>query len=360
MGDPGKGFAISVFLAHACVGQRALKIMALQERAAIGFKAEFMFQPVMDTFKAMFREYETGHAGVTFEHDSVLRGHIAARAATLRTGDLFIWLGWLGSEQVPWASLAKHGVRTVYYRTEPSEPACPSKGWHLSEAWEYTRANVGKCTCSWAPISRYLPPGALTASAGKLPASTSLVFVGNSRFDLAKRGPTYHRRRSRCFHALAKRMPELRAVDNVWSEASFATLMRKHAIYLSFHKGCGLPNQPVEAFRVAKVLSHGRLVIGERSHVADEHEFDQLVTFGNLSQVPYLHRQILQMPLAERTSLAEARSAAFRVRFNPLRLFNTSGVRFMLDSLWMSPAVHGRLLLKENRTARRAAHGTTC
>lgn len=314
---------------------RPLRILLLQQRGEGDGRAEFMFQPVMGTLVAMLGVYAAERAGVLFEHAAVLPNEAAQRFVSLESGDLFIWLGWLGATDVPWAALAGRGVRTVYYRTEPMEAACSPSAWKLSETWHYTRA-LGTCELAHGPISRYLPPGALSTSlhVNTLPNSTALTFIGHPHFNIPIRGPTFHHRRDRCFQALEREMHgQLQAVNNVWSEASFAALMRMHSIYLSFHKACLMPDQPLEAFRVSKLLEYGRLVIAERSFAGDEREFDGLVTFGTLADVPKLHQELLQMPLAERAALAEARAAAFRVRFSPQRLFNESGLHALLERM---------------------------
>lgn len=183
-----------------------IRILLLQARTShikdAPDKAKFMFQPAMDTLIAMLGGYALSHKGVAFVHDSVIPDQLTSRTIALRTGDLFVWLGWLGSDRVPWSALARRGVRTVYYRTEPMQVACPPSSWLLAETWEYTFANMKACRNSKGPVvSRYIPPGAARAqsqalgdgqysrpSAMNFTERPSLVFIGQKKLQHCRQG----------------------------------------------------------------------------------------------------------------------------------------------------------------------------
>jgi hypothetical protein len=307
-------------------------------RQAGNDKAVAMFQPVVDTLADMLHGYATEHGDVQFDQAAVRASEIASRTAPLQLGDLFIWVGALGAERVPWMELDAVGVRTVYYRTEPIIRPCPPPRWRLSETWEYTRAHVGSCKRDGAPLSRYIPPGALGTAlpVGELPDSKELIFLENMR--APSRRSSHAQRGRHCFDVLRRKFSRegrnaLRAEAQIWPEAQFASLMRQHAIFLTLHTACDTPDQPIEALHVCKLLEYGRLVIAERSNAADERMFAGLVTFGNVSEIGELYSSIMQMPLRERAALAESRKQAFRDRFSPHRLLNESGARALLDRI---------------------------
>lgn len=125
----------------------------------------------------------------------------------------------------------------------------------------------------------------------------------------------------------------LRLVSGIWDEDNYAKLvLTRNDIFLSLHKGCDLLNQPLEAFRISKLLVYSRVVIAERSHAADEHQFKGLVEFAALADIPALYRKVSSISSAQRIALGRQRAADFQNRFSPARLLNQSGLFTVLDA----------------------------
>jgi hypothetical protein len=173
-----------------------MRILLLQSQ---GVNIQSMYQPAMDTLVAMLGGYVRGRSGVAFDHGAVLPDQLLMRTMGLQQGDVFVWLGIMEAEHVPWAALARRGVCTVYYRTEPLQAAaCPPVSWLVAETWEYTFANMKPCRSSRGPVvSRYVPPGALgmispsndSHHEGILPEQPGLVFIGHKRYSRCRLPP---------------------------------------------------------------------------------------------------------------------------------------------------------------------------
>ena len=76
-------------------------------------KYQFMYSPVIETLRAGFL-HATPHVGL---RSSV--GSAPWEAEHLKRGDVYVHVGPLGHELVPWHELKRRGVVTVYYQTEP-------------------------------------------------------------------------------------------------------------------------------------------------------------------------------------------------------------------------------------------------
>ena len=64
-------------------------------------------------------------------------------------------------------------------------------------------------------------------------------------------------------------------VYSVWNVSAFAALMRHRQVFLNLHKGCGDAHQPLEAFRVAQILSAGvGLILSEPAYPRDAAEYE--------------------------------------------------------------------------------------
>jgi len=299
-------------------------------------KAFFMFHPAVATVESMLKAYAQGADEVNVVSLIFPLQQVGLALERLTAGDVLIWFGRYGVKSVPWRVLHSKGVKTIYYRTEPQEPTCPPAG--VDETWEYTYANMQPCTFrgKYALGKRYVPPGYTPPDSGHpppLPPSTNLTFIGSVNANLGTRGPAFHHRRQRCFADLKRRLPpgELRFTSSAWTEEEYASIVEKSAIFLSFHKGCGLANQPLEAFRISKLLSYGRIVLAERSFSADERSFEGLLFSSSLDEMPRLYERLKRMGHSALRELAARQHNEFITRFSPTRLLYTSGVANMLD-----------------------------
>ena len=91
------------------------------------------------------------------------------------------------------------------------------------------------------------------------------------------------------------------------------------------HKDCGQRHSHLEAFRIAKLLSAGRLVLSERAHPRDEHEHAEVVTFfDNANHLRALYSGLVRADAWR--GVAERAAARFRERFEPHAIFRRAGV----------------------------------
>ena len=137
----------------------------------------------------------------------------------------------------------------------------------------------------------------------------------------------------------------LEMIDDLWDEDAYTSLIRGHDIFLNIHKTCGDPDNPV-TFRVAKILNSGGLVVSERSFSRDEIEYDGLVDFvspdtrdvassdkgASMAAVARRYLWVANLSSVERRDLGVARRQLFRVRFDPVRIFQRAGVYDLLSS----------------------------
>ena len=105
------------------------------------------------------------------------------------------------------------------------------------------------------------------------------------------------------------------------------------SIFISVHKGCGMSNESLEAFRVSKLLNYRALVLSEPSHAEDEAAYAGLVTFAPIERLPSAYTELAALSHTERRAQAERVHADFSARFEPLKLFENAGVYAMLDRL---------------------------
>jgi len=306
----------------------------------------FMFEPAMSTLRAGLEAY--ARPNVRFAHAILSRDQIAEKAATLRPGDALVWLGFHGLEHVPWGALIRRGVRTVYYETEPIQ-RCRYARLGIAEQWHYSWRNLDICRQS-GPGSgmthRYVPPGALrTPTVSHAAKSPALTFLGNSRLSLGLRGPAWKHLRLKCLRRIRARLPG-RVVDvqGLWNESAFARhlLEGQHSIFVNVHKACGVSNQPLEAFRISKLLNYGALVVSERGYARDEAEYAQLVDFTDPADIPERFLRYAAMGPTERAALAEGRAGDFARRFEPVALLAGAGVYEMLDEHFARPLQPGK------------------
>ena len=334
----------------------------------------FIYEPAIETlvhgFRALGAQVLVG-AGPS---------SLASKARLLGRGDLFIWIG-MGSlfNDLPWSSLKRRGVRRVYYNTEDhvdrgfyTHLACRAKAsmWaHVDEWWDYSWANLhacrhdavftsddreDECRPSNQGVFRYVPPGFMesvawpptagppspspppppspsppdaTAAVGASTAAAAaplphqVYFLGMVNMNgTAFSGSS----RARCFAEVAATGALSTAV--AMSSQRLRQLLHREESFLNLHKGCDVPVLPLEAFRLGPVLSSGGVVVSERSFGADEREYAGLeaVRFVDHADLAAAVRREAERPRDAR--LRAQRSAAFRARFDPVRLLRTAGI----------------------------------
>lgn len=208
-------------------------IVVWQADGGTGHDLAFMYKPVMDTLVNGFADFPAevasaaGPLQLLHGHGigNLLRKH-AEMVATLQTGDVFLWIGPVGSGQVPWRALRRRGVRTIYYQTEPFDGCqfgqVDVKALH--EMWEFSWHNLDMCapklpegvTLRYVPLGYSTPPAA-EAAATPRPATgvppADLYFFGY---------PFFKSGRAACYQRLQRRLgARLNATWSLWNADVF-------------------------------------------------------------------------------------------------------------------------------------------
>ena len=223
----------------------------------------FMYKPVMDTlvhgFTDLPADVQTALPAVGGV-PRVIHGYgraawrrragAAAEASELRAGDIFVWIGPVGSEVPNWRAMRQAGVRTVYFQTEPTD-TCSFANTDPDELWEFSWHNFDSCaprlpagtTLRYVPLGYSEPPAAaLSAPTIDPPAEGhELTFFGF---------PYYIAGRKRCYERLNRALgPALNATWSNWSPDDFERWWR------AYGRRIGLTRKP----RVARNAPSARL-----------------------------------------------------------------------------------------------------
>ena len=287
-------------------------------------------------------------AGVTL-HAGIGRSQALRRAiGLLGPGDGFVWVGINGRFAVPWTTLRRRGVRTVYYQTEPIYLAAgaPCVRYNKSvgmvskidELWDFSHHNLEVCGGATArggvdqpegapgrpqpppskgakPLTiRLIPPGYMPTAHRVEGTSPALLFFGAIDATTG-RGP--------CYYLLKRSLGEqLHQTYSVWNDSALMRVFERYDLYLNLHKRCA-PGGPV-TFRHALLLSAGKLVLSDRAHPRDEAEYAGMVRFVPQARLAEEYRAMV----LGSDYRAEQRRAheRFRTRFQPEAIFHRAGV----------------------------------
>jgi hypothetical protein len=335
-----------MWLANGSSGLRILVRTNARARLA------FMYSPAVLTLRTAFERFARSKPAGAIVIDQkcptdVDPYDVEACTASLRRGDLFVWVG-AYARDVPWKQLRARGVRTMYYRTEAAE-ACLDNDPRAEasdeapiapdETWEYTWTNVHNAsTCPHVaslPTSRFLPPGAVETprvrrKRSAVPTPAPIFFVGQSWL-----GPT----RGACLSQLERELPPntLRRESAAWTAEMFRKLIKYSRItaVVNIHKHCSDASQPLETFRVAAMCNYGVLVLSEHSDPRDEAAYAGLVLFAPVRDLSVAYRRwIAPLSTDELIGRINATMAEFAARFDPTLLFRRAGVDQLLERLY--------------------------
>ena len=283
-----------------------------------------MYTPVTDFLISGFEPHaEVVRGAGTRRNDSAA---FVGNWSRLQSGDIFVWVG-LSMSQAPWVELGQRGVRRVLYQTEPVHHCAGRRvgRYAVDELWDFSHHNLEACRAAPdAPRTlRYVPPGAVQPPPRAEPAvaegsARRLFFFGNP-----KDGP----RRKACYHELHGRLGErLEHTFSAFDEDRWRErVLARSGTFVNLHKDCGNVHSPI-TFRVPKLLNAERLVLSERSHPLDEHEYAGILSFYD--DMTSLAAAFEKLSAEEGGWESRAREAAarFRVRFAPQRVFRRAGV----------------------------------
>ena len=185
---------------------------------------------------------------------------------------MLVFIGDKGPQAVPWLQLRSRGVRTVMYNTERTRPGFPcasndGRNWldpgdgtpiFVDELWDYSQCNIAACAEA-APTLRQLPPGFVPSTPVRQGDHLGpLVFGPTSGGSYAGRAP--------CWRSLTAALGKSRLArfQNAFDEEHLGEALRRSGAFLNLHKKFS-PAQPLESFRVSRLLSSSALVLSERA-----------------------------------------------------------------------------------------------
>ena len=273
-------------------------------------------------------------------------------------------------------------MRVVHYQTEPltesslkaaavpkqvrnvptrAASRCALDRHAVHESWDYSWSNLDFCHAAGervAPLLRHVPPGPQpdlfpsTTKPSRRDGSSEASTIGTASVARAPPrlfflGQVQHSRwgnRSICWQALERELPPSTLQEHYGSWGSIHQVLNaigSSSIKLNLHRWCGNGSSirtAFEAFRAAQLLSHGAVVISERSFAADEAMYRGMVHFAELRELPALFHRLASLTLQQRQRMGADARETFLSRFRPEATFERAGIYAMLD-LWLDRGV---------------------
>ena len=300
----------------------------------------FMYAPLLSTLKIGFEAlgHEFSVCGAASQANGSALLHEPAPFSML------VFIGDKGPQAVPWLQLRSRGVHTVMYNTERTRPGFPcasndGRNWLdpgdgtpilVDELWDYSQCNIAACAEAAPTLrQRYVPPGFVPSTPVRQGDHLGpLVFVGpTSGGSYAGRAP--------CWRSLTAALGKSRLArfQNAFDEEHLGAALQRSGAFLNLHKRCDSPAQPLESFRVSRLLSSSALVVSERACAADEREFEGLADFAAAARLADAYLGLANKSRAEREAIAGERAARFATRFAPEALLRRAGVDALLRDL---------------------------
>ena len=269
-------------------------------------------------------------------------------------------------------------------------PISPGMRLPIDEVWHYSHANEAALSkaCAATPgfcehvTQRYVPPGNHGWPGGRRSRDLQLVHLGKSVVFVGDIGL---RTRRPCLEELDKLLgtrykPTHNRSELLSSEVVMEALdTMRHLnsrydtsglVHFNMHKQCTSRLSdllPLESARLSKALSLGRLVLSQRANSQDEAEFDGIVSFVGTRPSEATHEgsstdgtersatagdgigkaraadfaasleqgfdDLVALNTSARVQLRVERSAAFRARFDPARIFRRAGLPRLFEGI---------------------------
>jgi len=203
-----------------------------------------------------------------------------------RAGDLGC-----GNQKLILKGISDLGAFVVLYQTEPKFNSGLLSSYvetfKVKEVWDYSRSNLDWYPESIKNISRYVPPGYAKALDLGVPFASSDARVSEMGF------MGFWQWRPRDVREMYDKMLPGKIVrrGDIWTNGDTIKFLTEYPIQLNSHKHgdrCCPSQEPVEAFRMAQLLSNRACVISARSDPRDEAEWEGIVHFVEPSEMPQL------------------------------------------------------------------------
>jgi len=292
-------------------------------------KGTSMYDPILFTVSEALRDLGATVAFVSERNRGDMLRAVEAKVASGRTPLIFeVALHWAKPEwREDLRRLSDLGAFIVHYQTEPVwqtaklESVVPDI--KPTEIWDYSRKNLDWYPESARPLYRYVPPGYAKdldfgINVTKHRSERKIGFIGEMR----------HRPEERVVYEQVFG-GDLVSSNRVWTKEQYIHFLEERPVQLNIHKNenCCPSTNPVEAFRMAQIISNRACVISAPSDPRDEEEWQGIVHFANVSQMGRLLDEI-----SEDVGGCQTKSfKEFERRFKPARILKRSG---FLDAWW--------------------------
>ena len=260
-------------------------------------------------------------------------------------GDMVIFVGEVAVDSfasVCMSAAKWQGARCVLYWTEP-RALNRQLLITVHEVWFYSRrvlnltARSSSCSTSWCPVFRYVPPGFVACETGAWvdgpPVVVSspvdaVLFLGQLKQAADERKRTY-----RAIGQNPLVGPRLRNRYDVWSSADWARLAPhvRATAFLNLHRLGPEADQPIEAFRLSRLLSIGAVVVSQAASADDLAEYHGMLLVEPNISAPRWSAHIERLLFSSNSTAALTKWQAsayqrFRRRFLPAKILHRASV----------------------------------
>jgi len=215
------------------------------------------------------------------------------------------------------------GAFVVLYQTEPLE-----RNAHLAElvdlvkpneVWDYSHRNLDWYPESARHLHRYVPPG----YAKGLDFGINMTAPAEMRNTIGFLGGWQLRPKAMADLYRNVFQGNLVSRDDIWTREETIRFLTEYPVQLNTHKeeNCCPSTNPVEAFRMAQIISNRACVISARSDPRDEAEWQGIVHFAEPSQMADLLVEVSRDVGGCQTRSFEK----FKSRFEPVAILRRSG-----------------------------------
>ena len=275
-------------------------------------KIKYMYEPIITTIIHGFKHIlPTSHVQLIFD----------IKNNDIKENSIFVFVGIVNLDSVPWKILKSKNIYNIYYQTEPISSIYIDTT-YIDVIWDYSFNNIEKYeTMLNNTHIRYIP----CAYSKKEPINyksknhVKLIFFGKV-FDDRISFWKYLKASS----SLLKN--NLEEIYNIWNENVFENFLKKKfvGVFINIHKNQNIHktlDYPLESFRISKLLNSKILILSTRCNEKDEEMYRDLVTFCDTDQIENEYKLLLNMSPLKRQELADNRYNIFKNRFSIKTIF---------------------------------------
>jgi hypothetical protein len=221
---------------------------------------------------------------------------------------IFIWIGIGGIPDL--GSVKRRGIYTIYYNTEPyCDGFCCDEIWTYSKyMFHYYNKGDQQQIIRFVPICEENGVKKVPYGGDSKGAQMKLTFIGW----LCNRQDKYER--LLCDPIIKENLEEK---SDLWNDEDYNNYIGGRAnIYLNLMKS---GSHVLPTVRINKLLSHGCIIISERTNPEDEEHYEGLVQFCELDEIGKLYDNLLKKTGAELQEQSDEIYRKFSDKFHETR-----------------------------------------